>query len=403
MPFPERYCDFSGVPWSRLRGHAPRRGVYHTMLPSGATSVPAHGLSWSKRLMNRYGFEPDFENLKTVLMGGRGRRVPNIELVIDQEIKDGFLGRSVDTLADEIEFRYQAGYDYAWVSVGMIDPAGTVNKERVQESDQMHFEGKDQRVWADEHSGAIRTMADLDSYPWPDAEKLDYSPLVDGRDLLKDGMRLIPILGKIFTAAWQLLGFERFCELIYDEPRLVQALVQRIGETQLAVFRKVVEFDTVGAVWVPDDIAYHSGTMLPPQWLVENVFPFYKTMGDICRQAGKPFIYHSDGDLREMIDTIIDSGFNALHPIEPESMDIYALRKRVGARLCLLGNIRVHTLSTARPEAIRELARDRIQNLGHQGAYCVGSSNSIPNYVPLENYQAMLQASADFGLVPSSA
>ena len=352
--------------------------------------------------MNRYGFEPDFENLKTVLMGGRGRRVPNIELVIDREIKDAFLGRPVETLADEIEFRYQAGYDYAWVSVGMIDPAGTVNTERVRESDEMHFEGKDRRVWADEHAGVIADLRDVESYAWPQARELDYSPFADGRKLLAGGMRLIAILGKIFTAAWQLLGFERFCELTYDDPRLVKALVQRIGEVQLAVFKRIIEFETVGAVWVPDDIAYHSGTMLPPEWLIENVFPFYKSMGDICREMGKPFIYHSDGDLSEMIGTIIDTGFNALHPIEPESMDIYELRKRIGKKLCLLGNIRVHSLSTETPEAIRELVIDRVVNLGYSGAYCVGSSNSIPNYVPLENYKAMLQASADFGLVPSS-
>ena len=104
------------------------------------------------------------------------------------------------------------------------------------------------------------------------------------------------------------------------------------------------------------------------------------------------------GDERE-VDAIIDTGFNALHPIEPESMDIYELRKRIGKKLCLLGNIRVHSLSTETPEAIRELVIDRVVNLGYSGAYCVGSSNSIPNYVPLENYKAMLQASADFGQI----
>ncbi|MBN2583723.1 MAG: hypothetical protein JXL80_11710 [Planctomycetes bacterium] len=349
--------------------------------------------------MNRYGFEPDFENLRTVLMGGRGHRVPNIELVIDREIKDGFLGRPVTTLADEIEFRYQAGYDYAWVSIGMIDPAGTVNKDLVGKSADKHFKGKDDRVWADEHGGAIATVQDLEAYPWPDPAAIDYSPLADARKLLKPGMKLIAILGKVFTAAWQLLGFERFCELTYDDPALVEQLVRRIGDIQLAVFKRTIEFDTVGAVWVPDDIAYHTGTMLPPPWFIKHVFPYYRAMGRICREAGKPFIYHSDGDMNCMLDEIMAAGFNALHPIEPESMDIYEVRKRVGRKLCLLGNIRVHTLSTAKAPEIRELVKNRVLNLGHEGAYCVGSSNSVPNYVPLENYKTMLQTSAEFGVI----
>jgi len=346
--------------------------------------------------MNRYGFEPDFDNLRTTLLGGRGHRVPNIELVIDREIKDGFLGRPVETLADEIEFRYQAGYDYAWVTVGMIDPAGTVNKQFVQDSGDRHFAGEDRRVWADEHNGTIHTRSDVADYPWPDADRLDYGPFVEARALLKPGMKLIAILGKVFTAAWQLTGFERFCELWYDERDMIDDLVGRIGALQVEVARKVVRFDTVGALWVPDDIAYRSGPMLPPAWFIEHVFPYYKAMGDICRDAGKPFIYHSDGDLTCMIDTIMESGFTALHPIEPESMDVYEVRERVGTRLCLLGNIRVHTLCTGTGEEIRELVRDRVINLGHRGAYCVGSSNSVPNYVPLENYEAMLRASAEY-------
>ena len=96
---------------------------------------------------------------------------------------------------------------------------------------------------------------------------------------------------------------------------------------------------------------------------------------------------------------ILDAGFNALHPIEPESMDIYELRERIGKRLCLLGNIRVHTLAAGTQEVVRDLVKDRVTRLGHEGAYCVGSSNSVPNYVPLQNYEAMLQASADFGTI----
>ena len=349
--------------------------------------------------MNRYGFEPDFENLRTVLLGGTGYRVPNIELVIDQEIKDGFMGWPVVTLEDESEFRYQAGYDYAWISIGMIDPAGTVNKEFVQDSDEKHFVGKDRRAWADEHEGIIRDRQEMETFPWPDPGKLDYAPFAKAAECLKPGMKAIAILGKIFTGAWQLVGFERFCELMYQDPVFLQELVSRIGRLQVEVCKRVVGIDTVGAVWVPDDIAYRSGPLLSPDWFKEHVFSHYRVMGEICHQADVPFIYHSDGDLSSVLDMIMDAGFDALHPIEPESMDIYQLRQRVKKRICLLGNIRVHTLATAKPHDIRELVKDRVVNLGHKGAYCVGSSNSIPNYVLLENYDAMLQANADFGFI----
>ncbi len=349
--------------------------------------------------MNAFGFEPDFDNLKVTLIGRTGYRVPNMELVIDQEIKDGFLGRPVVTLEDEIEFRYQAGYDYAWVSVGMIDPAGTVNKELVKDDDDRHVKGKDKRIWAEEHIGLIKNEQDLESYSWPDPEKLDYSPFVEAKKYLKPGMKIIAVLGKLFTAAWQLMGLENFCMMMYDNPQLIDALVGRIGNIQIKALEKIIRMETVGAVWLADDIAYRTGTMMSIPWLKEKLFPFYRQMADICRAADKPIIYHSDGNLMEMLDTIIETGFDALHPIESESMDIYEVRKKVQKKLCLVGNICVHSLATETPEEIKELVKDRIINLGHQGAYCVGSSNSVPNWVPLENYKAMLAASAEFGQI----
>lgn len=349
--------------------------------------------------MNKYGFEPDFENLKTVLMGKKGYRVPNMELVIDREIKEGFLGKPVICLEDDIEFRYQAGYDYVWISIGMIDPAGTVNKELVKDLDEKHFAGKDKRVWADEHGGIIFNERDIDNFPWPEVEKMDFLTFTNAGKYLKPGMKVIAVLGKIFTAAWQLMGFQKFCELMYENPKLVKELTNRIGHIQVEVLKRIIGIDTLGAVWIPDDIAYRSGPMIRPDWFKNNIFPYYKTMADICREADKPIIYHSDGDLTKMLDIILDTGFHALHPIEPESMDIYAVRKRVQKKICLVGNIRVHTLATGTPDEIRSLVKDRIVNLGYDGAYCVGSSNSVPNFVPLYNYKTMLQTSADFGFI----
>lgn len=350
--------------------------------------------------MNALGFEPDFENLKTVLKGGRGYRVPNVELVIDREIQEGFLGRPVDGVAAELEFRYQAGYDYLWISVGMIDPAGTVNKDLLSERSPGRFEGADRRQWAEEHSGAIRDRSDLERYAWPRAEELDLGPFAEVAARLPAGMKVIAVLGKIFTAAWELLGFERFCEALLLDPRFVEDLVQRIAAVQLEVFYRLIDRPEIGAFWVPDDVAFRSGLMVSPQWLRERIFPYYRRMAVACRQADKPIIYHSDGDLNPLLDTILETGFHALHPVEPESMDIYALRRRVGRRLCLLGNISVNTLTVGSRREVRELVRDRVQRLGHDGAYCVGSSNSVPHYVPLANYRAMLEASAEFGLAP---
>jgi uroporphyrinogen decarboxylase len=285
----------------------------------------------------------------------------------------------------------------------MIDPAGTVNKDFLpagKEGEDRHFAGKDARVWAYEQEGVIREERDLEALSWPDPRTLDYGPFDEAAARLGPSMKVIAVLGKIFTAAWELVGFTRFCELVCTQPKLIDALIERIGTIQLGVFERLVRREEVGGFWIPDDIAFRSGTLLAPGWFGERIFPYYRRMAERCRELDKPIIYHSDGDLSSVIDTILETGFHALHPIEPESMDIYALRGKVGKRLCLVGNICVNTLSIGTPGEVRDLVKDRIERLGYQGAYCVGSSNSVPNYVQPDNYAAMLEASAEFGRCP---
>ncbi len=93
--------------------------------------------------MNDWGFEADFENLKRTLLWEKNYRVPNMEFVIDREIKEAYLKKDVTSVREEIEFRYKAGYDYVWISKGMVDPAGTVNKELVLDEPAKHFKGKE--------------------------------------------------------------------------------------------------------------------------------------------------------------------------------------------------------------------------------------------------------------------
>jgi uroporphyrinogen decarboxylase len=98
------------------------------------------------------------------------------------------------------------------------------------------------------------------------------------------------------------------------------------------------------------------------------------------------------------MDDLIEIGVNALHPIEPKAMDIAEVKRRVGRKLCLIGNIDLgYTLTRGTPEEVRAEVRERIRTCAPGGGYCVGSSNTVTNYVPLANYKAMIEASREFG------
>jgi uroporphyrinogen decarboxylase len=124
-------------------------------------------------------------------------------------------------------------------------------------------------------------------------------------------------------------------------------------------------------------------------------------MVDIAHQAGKITIFHSDGDLWPVLDDIISCGFDALHPIEPKAMDIVKVQAYAQGRLALVGNIDIDfPLGRGTPEDVRAQVRERIAALAPGGGYLLGSSNSIPDWVPVENYAAMLEAAFEYGRYP---
>jgi uroporphyrinogen decarboxylase len=136
--------------------------------------------------------------------------------------------------------------------------------------------------------------------------------------------------------------------------------------------------------------------MISPVFLDKYFFTWLKKIGELAKKYNKPFIYHSDGILYSEMDKIIDCGVDALHPIEPKAMDISEVKRRYGDKLSLIGNIDVDLLSRGSEKEIREQVLNNIEKAGYNGGYCVGSGNSIPDYVKYENYIAMIETVREF-------
>jgi uroporphyrinogen decarboxylase len=216
------------------------------------------------------------------------------------------------------------------------------------------------------------------------------------------GMRIVAYQGHIFTPAWQLMGFESFCFALQDDPALVEALFERVGSIQYAILERVTSFPQVAAAWWPDDIAYTEGLMVAPQHLRHYLFPWLWRMGEACADRDIPWIYHSDGDLTEVIEDLIECGFHAPHPIEPKAMDIVALKRRYAGRLALMGNLDLaYALSLGTPEEVAAEVRRLLREVAPGGGFCLGSGNSVPEYVPLANYQAMRETALEYGGYPT--
>lgn len=324
--------------------------------------------------------EPDFNRiLKSLTLQGRSDRPPLGEFLIAEEIKAAVIGRPVLTAADEVEFWVKAGYDYVHVRPGY------------------NFDAISPKDASIERVGVLRTWEDLKEKDWPwrtELDKVDYSRLLDVKKHLPQDMKIILSTGDIFTKVWTHMGYTHFCLSLYEQPELVAELMQELGSALYEVNRRAVELagDVIGAIWYTDDIAFNSGLLVNPEFLRAHLFPWMKKICALAKELDVPFLYHTDGNLWEVFDDFVDIGVSAIHPLEPKSMDAEEVKAKRGHQFCLIGNIDVDLLSRGTPEQVRLLVRDRIKKLGYNGGYCVGSSNTIPDYVNPLNFKAMVEA-----------
>lgn len=327
--------------------------------------------------------DPDFERLLKALRRGEPDRVPLAELLMDAEAKEAFLGRPVRSVADDVDFWYRAGYDYI-----CLPPRFSFDYWRgvpVQDGVARY-----ERHWGREDSGLIQDWADLEKYPIPTLDQVDFGPFDEVGRHLPDGMRVVARFGDIFTTAWQAMGFTPFCYAMYEQEDLVAHLMEGLGRLVYGIFEVMSQYDVVGAMWYSDDIAYATGLMVTPDFYRRYLFPWMKKIGDLCHDRGLPYIYHTDGVLWEVMDDLLACGIHALQPIEPAAMDIREVKRRYGDRLALIGNVEVDLLARGTEEQVRAEVRRLLREVAPGGGYCLGSSNTIAYYVRPENYRAMI-------------
>ncbi len=347
---------------------------------------------------------PNFAYFRTALLRqGEPDHVPLGDISVHPLLKAGVLGRPVRSLEDEVAFWARAGFDYVPIEQG-LQLTSLIRQQSMREVEGHYAADTAEpqvRSWATEGKGLITCRADVERTVWPDPDALDFSAFERVGALLPPEIKVIAILGKVFTCVSWLMGLEGLSFALADDPDLVAHLFERVGKFQHRVLERMLTFPCVGAVWHADDIAFKTQLLVNPRLLRAHVFPWYTRMNRLTIESGRLAIYHSDGALQEVVEDIIGCGFHALNPIEPPAMDITAIKRQYGARLAILGNIDLgYTLTRGTPDEVRAEVRQRIHDLAPAGGYAVASSNSVPEYVPLANFNVMRQATFEFGQYP---
>ncbi len=351
---------------------------------------------------------PDFARLLRVLRrDGLPDRVPFIELFADPEVIAAVLDEPVAPLPatasdreayaarldQRIRFCRRVGFDFVWA--GTHPPLAM---SRLQADDTAEL-SRVKRGWVNESEGVIGSMADFEAYPWPRPEDVDYFELEYVANNLPDGMKVIATTAGVLEYVMWLMGYAPFAVALYDDPELIEAMFQRIGDLLASIYATICDHPRVGAVFLGDDMGHRGGTMVHPDHLRRYVFPRQRRLVQTAHEHGLPFLLHSCGDLRAVMDDLIDDvGIDGKHSFEDTYLPVAEAKRLYGDRVAILGGVDVDFLVRSDPEQVRAYTRRVLEACMPGGGYAFGTGNSVANYIPVRNYLAMLDEAMQVGV-----
>jgi uroporphyrinogen decarboxylase len=348
--------------------------------------------------------QPDVEELLDVLRRRRApRRLHYIELFLDEEViqavdrrfrlTEGLSGSDpFQALKRDIRVHSFLGYDVFRVGFVHKDifPLPALESEDTAAASQ----SRGRREWVQEHEGAIRNWADFESYPWPKVKDIDLRALEWMDKNLPEGMGCFELTAHIFEMVNFLQGYERLCYNLFDAPELVRAICEKIGGYYVEFTELLCDFDCMSLVWGSDDLGFRSSTMTSPDFLKAQILPWHRACARVAHEHGKPYLLHSCGNLEAIMEDLIDTvGIDGKHSFEDTILPVGEVYRRYGRRISILGGIDVDFLCRATGAEIRRRVRETLQACTGEdrgSGYCLGTGNTVANYMPLDGYLTML-------------
>jgi uroporphyrinogen decarboxylase len=344
---------------------------------------------------------PDWEALvRCIRREGTPKRVHNIELFLDGEVQEAVC-RRYDLLAGldptdpyfdlkrQVAIQRFLGYDY--VRCGVENLEMPLNRTKIE--DTADLQRANGRNYMEEHHGPITNWAEFEAYPWPDPAKATTRALEWYEKNLPDDMCVIASGGFAHFAEYVtwLMGYETLCYALYDQRDLVTAISEKLIWMYDIIVQRILQFSRVKIIWGSDDMGFKTGTLISPKDTRTFVLPGHKRVAEFSHRAGLPYLLHACGNLTTIMPDLLDDvKIDARHSFEDTIETVVDAKRKYGDRIALLGGLDVDFMCRSDEQAIRKRVRDTLDICMPGGGYCLGTGNSVANYIPLDNYLAML-------------
>ena len=234
----------------------------------------------------------------------------------------------------------------------------------------------------------INEIEKIKQYPLPILKEEDYSFFKKDVEYIKMKDKICSAyVGSFYELSYYLRGREKIYYDYYDNPEVVKLIIKKVA---LFVEDLVMKNTDAGVdiLCFYDDLGSQDGLQISPEIFRKFYKPYYKNLWQKIKSdyKNKYIFLHACGNISEIIPDLIECGLDILHPVQPETMNIYEIVQKYKNNLVFWGTMsNQKTFPDGCKEDIFKEVEDRVLNIAGQGQLILGSSNTLGKDVPIKN------------------
>lgn len=241
----------------------------------------------------------------------------------------------------------------------------------------------------------VEDIEELDAYPWPNPDYLDFTDIYSWIESYGDKMVFTGMWSPFFHVVADFFGMENYFIKLYEAPEIVEEVTRRIVDFYVEANERFFAGlgDRADVMFFGNDFGTQRDLFLSPEQFRQFILPSICRLVKVGKKYHKKVMLHSCGSIYRIIPDLIETGVDILHPIQAQAKGMSAAElAQYKDKLAFVGGIDAQTFFVdATPDEIKaEVAR--VRSLLGPGIVISPSHEEVLPNVPAANILAMAQA-----------
>ena len=196
------------------------------------------------------------------------------------------------------------------------------------------------------------------------------------------------------------MGYEAFYYELHDRPALVEGIVNALTEQQ----RQVLSLAAGAPVQAVEVGANYDEQMTPPPVFERFFAPFYREAKDVLSAAGKALVVHGDGEMRELLSSLMECGIQVVEALTPKpmtSIDVRETRRLWRDRVTMWGGLAAVILTSVfSDDEFEAFLEDLFDAVAPGDRFILGFGDNVPTDASFARIKRIAEFWAKRGAYP---